>query len=790
MKRKILAIIIVFLVGYASINAQNSIRDIEYLKGDDFVQLYFKTNQMIPIPYVFHPIKDNPKFIVMRINDIDFINQKNTYKFDSPIVDNLNIKKSKQCVEVEILLKEEVKYRVFTNQNGLYIEFPELSKAAAPATSQPTMTQKPLNIYKDEKITSSLPTGKNRIKNIQVKKGGKDSVQINLHLLKPVDYNVIPITDYPFRLAIDLKNTKGSKINKLINQANVKALRGAHNNPEIFRLVFDLSYLNDYEVTLKGNILQVQFGQKSIANNVKTQPKEIIAKAEVKKAAAKPAVQEAKTETKPIQIAPPKEDQPKIVLTQNNPVKKPAPSKKTPEFFSEEKSKVAKENLAKSYITRQDEDGTPQTTYLIQTLDSGETQYSGEPVTFKFFNMDLKNVLLTFAKLANLSIVLDPGVSGKITCEMYDIPWDQALHYFLKINNLDMVKDGRLLRVGRVDILAAEAERRRKLREARQMEGNLTLATRVLSYVKVKDIVSILKNQLTPRGQLQTDERSNTLIISEVPEKIKLLDKLIDTLDVANPQVSIEARIVESNSTYVKNLGIQWGYNLHADGRHGNQTTLKFPNNISVYGDQIYNLQNPGIVGELGGYAINLPAPGRTAGTVFSLGNVANTFKLETALTAMQQRGKGRIISSPKTTTQNNMRASIMQGRQIPVQMVQNNTVTVRFVPAALSLSVTPQITARGTIITAIDIQNNSADFANTVNGIPPIITQSISTTVMIEDGGTIVIGGIYRVEQSEQTDSVPLLSKIPLLGNLFKSSNKRGEQKELLVFITPRIIK
>ena len=131
-----------------------------------------------------------------------------------------------------------------------------------------------------------------------------------------------------------------------------------------------------------------------------------------------------------------------------------------------------------------------------------------------------------------------------------------------------------------------------------------------------------------------------------------------------------------------------------------------------------------------------------------------------------------------------------MQGRQIPVQMVQNNTVTVRFVPAALSLSVTPQITARGTIITAIDIKNNSADFANTVNGIPPIITQSITTTVMIEDGGTIVIGGIYRVEQSEQTDSVPLLSKIPLLGNLFKSSNKRGEQKELLVFITPRIIK
>lgn len=790
MKSKILAIIMVILVGYTLINAKNSIKDIEYLKGDDFVQLYFKTNQMIPIPYVFHPIKDNPKFIVMRINDIDFINSKNTYKFDSPIVDNLNIKKSKQCVEVEILLKEEVKYRVFTNQNGLYIEFPELSNATIPAIPKPAKTQNPINIYKNDKIKTNWPAGKNGIKNIQVREGSEDFVQINLHLLKPVDYKVIPITKYPYRLAIDLKNTKGKKINKYINQANVKALRGAYNSPEVFRLVFDLNQLKDYDVALKGNILQVQFGQKALAQSTKPAAKEMVAKAQTKKPISKPEVKETKKETNPIKIAPPKEDQPKLTLAPDKSASKPAATKKTPEFFSEEKSKVAKENLERSYITRQEEDGTQQTTYLIQTLDSGETQYSGEPVTFKFFNMDLKNVLLTFAKLANLSIVLDPGVSGKITCEMYDIPWDQALHYFLKINNLDMVKDGRLLRVGRVDVLAAEAERRRKLREARQMEGNLTLATRVLSYVKVGDIVGLLKNQLTPRGNIQTDERSNTLIISEVPEKIKLLDKLIDTLDVANPQVSIEARIVESNSTYVKNLGIQWGYNLHADGRHGNQTTLKFPNSISIYGDQIYNRQNPGIVGELGGYAINLPAPGRTVGTVFSLGNVANTFKLETALTAMQQKGKGRIISSPKTTTQNNMKAEIMQGRQIPVQMVQNNTVTVRFVPAALSLSVTPQITARGTIITSIDIKNNSADFANTVNGIPPIITQSIQTTVMIEDGGTIVIGGIYRVEQTEQEDSVPLLSKIPLLGNLFKSSSKRGEQKELLVFITPRIIK
>jgi type IV pilus assembly protein PilQ len=192
----------------------------------------------------------------------------------------------------------------------------------------------------------------------------------------------------------------------------------------------------------------------------------------------------------------------------------------------------------------------------------------------------------------------------------------------------------------------------------------------------------------------------------------------------------------------------------------------------------------------LGGYAINLPAPTFNSGVGFSFGNVANTFRLDMALTAMQTKGKGKVISAPKATTQDNMEATIQQGRQIPVQTVQNNTVTTRYVPAALELRVTPQITAEGTIITKIFITNNSADFANLVNGIPPIITQRMETTVMVKDGGTIVIGGLYRVEDSKNEDSVPLLSKIPILGNLFRNNQRTGKQTELLIFITPRINK
>jgi type IV pilus assembly protein PilQ len=313
-----------------------------------------------------------------------------------------------------------------------------------------------------------------------------------------------------------------------------------------------------------------------------------------------------------------------------------------------------------------------------------------------------------------------------------------------------------------------------------------------LSYSKADDVRKILEKKLTQRGEIIVDTRSNTLIISEIPDNAKLLDEIIDTLDVPNAQVSIEARIVEATGNMEEALGIQWGYNFIADAAYGNQTTLKFPNSIGITGDAISNIQNPGMPSTLpgGGYAINLPAAGRTAGTTFSLANVANTFRLDMALSAMQKRGKARIISSPKATTQNNMEAEIIQGRQIPVQTIQNNTVTVRYVNAALELAVTPQITAKGTIICTLAVQNNAADFGNLVNGIPPITIQSINTTVETRDGGTIVIGGMYRIEDAETIDSVPLLSKIPILGNLFKSSFRRGEKRELLIFVTPRIIK
>lgn len=269
------------------------------------------------------------------------------------------------------------------------------------------------------------------------------------------------------------------------------------------------------------------------------------------------------------------------------------------------------------------------------------------------------------------------------------------------------------------------------------------------------------------------------------------MESLLTVVDTPTPQVSIEARIVEATSKFSRQLGVQWGFRGIMDPFYGNQTSLRFPQDVTVDGAIIpKGTVTKGIGGPLGGYAINLPAPAFNSAIGLTMGNVLDTFRLDMALTALESSGEGRIISCPKVTTQNNMQAEIIQGRQIPIQTVANFTVTTRFQNAALELRATPQITAEGTIIMTIEIRNNAPDFANLVNGIPPITTQSARTTVMVRDGGTTVIGGIYRTEDSLTREKVPFLHKIPILGALFKNSSRTRENRELLIFITPRIIK
>ena len=785
MKIKSLAIFLLILGLSFFATANSSITDVEYLAGQDFVQLRFITNEIIPIPDLFYPQKDNYELIVMRLNDIDFLLQKDKLEFDSPVIKHVNVVRRDTYTDVEIQLKEKVNYRLFTNPNGLYIEFPNVQSTEGNVKKEIVKAEPKVTPPSHPQTVPQTTSGQNIINDIQVSQKSDRNIEFEILMSKVTPYKVIPIPDSPSRLAIDLQDTNSRIIKKTIGQLNVRSLRGAYNSPSVFRLLFDLDYLKGYQVSRENTILRVSFfddSQKKVNKDGK--PEVVLAKKNPTPKVDKDPVKVEPSKTVPSITTVPEQEEVAAA--------KPMPDAQAPtEFFTEEKSNIDPQNPPKEYVNIQNAQGT-ETTFVRQTLDSNAKQFEGELVDFIFKDADLINVLKFIARTAGLNMMIDPGVSGKVTSELYQVPWDQALELFLKVNDLSMVDEGNILRIGRVDKLAKEAEQRRKLREAKEMEGNLVTHIRSLSYSKGKEILKILQKQLTQRGEILVDERSNTLIITEVPEKIKLLDTLIDTLDTANPQVSIEARIVETSGNYEEGFGIQWGYNMIADASYGNQTTLKFPNSINVIGDNISNLQNPGMPSTLpgGGYAINLPAAGRSSGTTISLGNVANTFRLDLALTAMEKKGKAKIISAPKTTTQNNTEAYLVQGQQIPIQTIQNNTVTVRYINAALEMRVTPQITSEGTIIMTINIKNNAADFGNPINGIPPITTQSIETSVQAKDGGTIVIGGMYRVEDSTSNDSVPLLSKIPIFGNLFKNSAKYGRRRELLIFITPRIIK
>ena len=419
---------------------------------------------------------------------------------------------------------------------------------------------------------------------------------------------------------------------------------------------------------------------------------------------------------------------------------------------------------------------------------SSGRQFTGHPISLDFQGADLRAVLRTFAEISGLNIVIDPAVQGTVDVALRDVPWDQALDIILRANKLGYFVDGTIVRIAPLAVLADEESQRRKLGEEQALAGQLEVLTKTLSYAKADELQALLtKSALSQRGSVQVDQRTNTLIISDLRDRLTLASELITTLDRPQPQVEIEARIVQTNKTYARALGVQWGFNGRVDPSLGNTTGLAFPNNGSLGG-------RLGAQGPTGGTnvptAVNLGASGPNSAVGLALGSINGAFNLDVALTALEQSGNGRLLSTPRVTTQSNIAAEMTQGVEIPIQTVANNTVTVSFKSAALTLKVTPQITAANTVIMQIAVENASPDFSRQVNNIPPINTQRAITQVLVSDGQTTVIGGIYTSSSTTTNDKTPGLGSIPLLRWLFKRETINDSNTELLIFITPRIIK
>ena len=430
-----------------------------------------------------------------------------------------------------------------------------------------------------------------------------------------------------------------------------------------------------------------------------------------------------------------------------------------------------------------------------QIVGAQEKKYSGHPITMDFQGVDLRSVLRTFAEISGLNMVIDPDVQGTVDMILTDVPWDQALEVILRGNNLDYTVDGSIVRVAKIDTLKKEQESKQQLAKVSADAGTLAVRTFTLSYAKAAAAAPLVKRAvLSPRGDVQIDERTNTLIITDLSARLDTVQQLLNTLDRAEPQVEVEARVVQTTREFAQAVGIQWGLNGRVAPELGNTPPIAFPNKGTL-GGRTGATQGPtgdpraGVL-ETTSNAVNLGVPGASSAIGLALGSINGAFNLDVALTALERSGKGRILSTPRLTTQNNIEAEVAQGIQIPIQTVANNTVTVSFKEAVLVLKVTPQITTAGTVIMRILVENATADFSRQVNGIPPIDTQRANTTVQVNDGATTIIGGIFVSQEQFANERTPVLHRIPLLGWLFRRDSQTDQSRELLIFITPRILR
>ena len=413
-----------------------------------------------------------------------------------------------------------------------------------------------------------------------------------------------------------------------------------------------------------------------------------------------------------------------------------------------------------------------------QVVGATGTVFTGDPISLSLKDSDIKDVLRSFATITGLNVVVHPGVKGSVTVELKDVPWDQALDLILKINGLNYVLEGNIMRIASSQTLAEEARARRELLAAQAQEVPLTTVIRAISYASASQIANLLRGDrqrsiLSSRGSVTVDDRTNKLIIKELPSNLNAVLAVIENLDTAEPQVLIEARIVETTKQFTRSLGIEWSFNAVSDEQFGNTTGLQFPHQGTANG------------------GVQLLTGGNNGFLDVNLGNVLNTFQLDLSLQAAENEGLASVLSAPKIATLNNQRASIQSGLQIPIQTVSNNTVSVQFVNATLQLEVTPQVTPDGTVMMDINIAKREPQPAFAVAGSTnaPISTKQARTRVIVRDGGTTVIGGIYEISNDRGEDRVPGLANVPILGHLFKNRRRGNNNEELLIFITPRVI-
>jgi type IV pilus assembly protein PilQ len=650
--------------------------------------------------------------------------------------------------------------------------------------------------------------------------------------------------DSPSRVIVDLPGTvmATGKSHIAVGSAGVKEVRIGMDGqtPPTTRVVVDLEHACRYELTpsTNGKLVLTLHTQHSAAANAST-PKPVAQTAPAPVNAAlspfAPRAAEVTPKTQPLAASVPAAAKPSIesAVPATAPKTETASTSSSSDFVFVEPTYAAKANAADAsdesagraqeaaakFADKTAAELLPVSLHAAQSSQSASSstgiqpavnlaaeqkaqsgqqpvaagpKYTGEPISVNLKDVDLKDFFRLIHEISGLNIVLDPNVHGTLTVVLDDVPWDQALDIVLKNNDLARELEGNVLRIATVDTLKKEADARRAQVEAEAAAVEKVSVTRFLSYAHAKDVIITVKKFLSLRGDVVADERTNAVIVNDIPKVIPVIDRLLTQLDRKTQEVEIEARVVAATRTFARDIGTQlgfgWGNGHSAIG--GASAVGSSPTTVSGLTPGYITV--PGTTTTTGASVplfSNLGSTSPTSGLTFL--NASNTVRIDAVLTMAESRGLLKVLSRPRVVTQNNIQALVKQGVRVPIvtQAQLGGPPTVTYVDAFLRLTVTPQITSENTIFLNVDVENTTPNFGQEVQGNPELITQQATTQVLVTDGGTVVIGGVIQTQNSISIDQVPILGNIPILGNLFKHTQVSTSNQELIFFITPRII-
>ena len=655
---------------------------------------------------------------------------------------------------------------------------------------------------------------------------GHSGTDVEIRATGPLSPKILTLKS-PDRLVIDLPNavpeTRTHNIPVHATDLNMVRMSQFQANPPTTRVVLDLKAPQGFALAKMNNKLIVSLHPLVAAAPVAANAKLEVPKLEVSKTAAASRTPQLTAKALPqhpaqdyVVVDPeyrrvdhPTEDALPTPAERANAAAKvlgAAPPVEIP--LTSKTSAEMKPELMKAAMMQaaQSGGGSQAASALASTTNCNTGRYTGEPISVNLKDVDLKDFFRLIHEISGLNVVLDPGVNGTLTIVLDDVPWDQALAIVLQNNALQCQLNGNVLRIALPDTLRKEADAIRATQEAQALAVDRVTVTRYLSYGTAKNVVPTLKAFLSKRGDIIADDRTNSVIIQDIPSVIPGIDRLIKELDRKSQQVEIEARVVASTRSFARDLGAQfgagWGNSTTAVGGAAAAGTSPLnhgyvfpPPYFTIPGVPAPDLSNitPGKPLTVTSASIplfsNLGVVGPSSG--LSILNVGSAYRLDTVLTAAETRGLLKILSRPRVVTQNNAAALVRQGVRIPVVTAAQlgGPPTTSYVDAFLRLQVTPQITAENTIFLNVDVENTTPNFAVQVSGNPELVTQQATTQVLVTDGGTVVIGGVIQTTDSVNTDQVPLLGSLPVLGNLFRRRSVQTSTQELIFFITPRIL-